>query len=180
MAKLMRLLFTRSKKSRLEKAVEKDMDKSLAQNLTDTVSDMFPHIQPKRWLSYDAIRQDGKMLTRLFYNSLNYFKGGENAPMHKKKEYTSKDDYLRQEKLTPLQLKKQLKRLTIYSCICYGLTTAIYLYSGYILANVSILDGIICLFFGTFVLAKGLQFSLFIRQVKSGNFKSKLKDLFSS
>lgn len=179
MASMFKLFLSRSKKTKLEKAVEKDKDKSMAQNLTDTVSDLFPHVQPKRWLAFDSIKSDGKMLTRLFYDSLNYFKNGDQGPKVKK-NYTSKDDYLRQEKLSPLQLKKQLKRLTIYSIICYVLAAAIYVYMGFIFANVSILDGIICSFFGTFVLAKGLQFSLFVRQVKTGNFKSKLKDLFSS
>jgi hypothetical protein len=152
--------------------------KNFGKSVMDSLQNNFPHVQPKRWCDYDRIRKDGKMLTRLFYDSVNYFRGAP-GDESEEKHYESKDDYLRKEKLSPLKLKKQLKRMTAYSFVCYGLSIAIFLYMLYILIHVSILDGIICSFFALFVLAKGLQFSLFVRQVKTGNFKTKLKDLFS-
>ena len=153
-------------------------DKSFGKSVVDTLQNNFPHVQPKRWCDYDRIRKDGKMLAKLFYDSLNYFKGVSDDTSEQK-HYESKDDYLRQEKLSPLKLKKQLKRMTAYSYICYALSLAILVYMFYIFIHVSIMDGIICSFFALFVLVKGLQFSLFVRQVKTGNFKAKLKDLFS-
>lgn len=167
MAGLFKVLFGKLGKSG-------DGKKPVAQRLQEN----FPHVQPKRWFGYEGIHRDGKMLARLFTESIDYFRS-DSKRSAEFKPYKSKDDYLRQENLSPLQLKKQLRRFSIYSLICYALSLAIFVYMFYIFAHVSIADGIICLLFALFVLVKGLQFSLFIRQVKSGNFKKGLKDLFS-
>jgi hypothetical protein len=177
MAKFLGKFFSKAvKKSKADRAMGEE-DKGVGANMLDNFQSVFPHVTPKRWLGYDAIRDDAHMLKRLFLTSINYFKYSSKDEAEEV-NYESKDDYLRKEKITPTQLKKQLKRFTMYSIICYLLGTAILAYTVYILIHVSILDGIICSFFSLFVLAKGLQFSLFIRQVKSGDFKIKLKNLF--
>lgn len=148
---------------------------------TDTarlVQRIMPHVQPKKWANFDQIKKDGSLVMQLFFSALNYFKQGEKNDRASRKRYQSTDDYLREQKLSPARLKQQLKRLQTYAWICYGLASLIFIYMLYILLKVSVLDGIICLFFALFVAAKGLQYSLFIRQVKSGNFDMKLKDIF--
>lgn len=178
MAGIFKKIFSKAaNKSKLEKAMEKDLDRSVASDIWNTFQGMFPQVQPKRWMSYGTVRDDANMLKRLFFTSINYFRFAPNED--EKIEYESRDDYLRKEKLTPSKLKKQLKRFTIYSAVCYVLAAAIVVYTVYIIVNVSILDGIICSFFALFVLAKGLQFSLFVRQIKAGDFTIKLKNLFS-
>lgn len=177
MAKLLKKFFSKAaKKNKLEQAMGTDENQSLTSDLWNTFQGIFPQVQPKRWMGFDAVRDDAKMLKHLFLRSINYFKYAPNTD--EKVEYDSRDDYLRRQKLTPTQLKNQLKRFTVYSIICYILALAIAIYTGYIIVHVSILDGVICSFFALFVLAKGLQFNLFIRQIKAGNFKIKLQELF--
>jgi hypothetical protein len=163
----------------LSKRTKKKAGRNLGVEVTDRFSEVFPQIQPRRWIGFDGLVRDGKMLLRLFRSSLNYFKGVSPDGRADRKTYESKDDYLRQEKLSPLQLQNQLQRLTLYSVACYALATAIFAYMVYIFIKVGVLDSVICFFFGLFVLANGLQFSLFVHQVKTGDFKCNVKDLLS-
>jgi hypothetical protein len=173
-----KLFLKTAKKNKLKDALGQGETKGTAgKDFLNAIQTTFPHVQPKRWLGFDRVRDDAHMLKRLLIDSVDYFKHSQNKT--DEVVYDSRDDYLRKEKLTPAQLKKQLKRFSIYALICYGLAAAILVYMVYILVHVSILDGVVCSFFAFFVLAKGLQFNLFVRQIKQNNFKMKLKDLFS-
>ena len=148
-------------------------------SVKDSLKKTFPQVQPARWMAFSTIKNDWRMIVRIFLTSINIFKKNESTTNEEPRHWESTDDYLRQEKISPDELSSRLTRLKWFSFTCYALALAIFAYMGYIFVHVGILNGFIGCLFGLFVLAKGLQFTLFIRQLKSGDFTLTLKNLFS-